>query len=98
MKGSGIEVVGSVYPDDSTEQAPSLHHVVSLISREDDVCSVSSGGECGAGIASPEIQDEWYANVMVYVFLIVIAMYICLQLMDIPVYIIMSNGTPPTRK
>jgi hypothetical protein len=60
LKGSGIEVVGQVFPDESTEQAPSLHHVVSLLSgKEDDgSISVAGGGGSVAGMSSPEVKAD----------------------------------------
>ena len=31
LESNGIEVVGPVYPDESTEDTPSFHHVMSLV-------------------------------------------------------------------
>ena len=47
IQRSGIEVVGPVYPDESTEEAPSLHDVASLL-RERDGSSSSDAGVCGS--------------------------------------------------
>ena len=53
--------MGQVFPDESTEQAPSLHHVVSLLSgKEDDGSkSVADGGGSVVGISSPEVKVDW---------------------------------------
>ena len=58
LRGSGIEVVGPVFSDESTEQAPSLDHMVSLLSREDVDGSISVGSG-GGSVASPEVKAEW---------------------------------------
>ena len=50
--------MGPVFSNESTEQAPSLDHVVSLLRREEDGGSTCVGSG-GGSVASPEVKPEW---------------------------------------
>ena len=56
LAGSGIEVVGPVFPDESTEQAPSLHHVATLLREGGGSGSTGGSGSGVSGGVLPELQ------------------------------------------
>ena len=62
LQGRGIEVVGPVYPDESMEETPSVHRVLSLVRQggphsegRDHIERPTAGGETGC-------VSDWLAH------------------------------------
>ena len=62
LHGSGIEVLGPVYPDCSTDEAPSVEHVMSMMRErwKDHLAGSESRKLTEAPVAGVDLHgDEW---------------------------------------
>lgn len=69
LQGSGIQVVGPVYPDESTDESPSEQHVMALVREGESHCDSRDLIHRPVAAVHPSRDTDWWEPMFQYIAL-----------------------------